>query len=285
MRKTLKKAHWNPNYPERETVKVEMKKSDLALEFFKQSSTIVCNFQNASLKDPACFWIDKDEVYLRADWKCWYTVSTSDSEKLERLLSSKYCYVSCLTDDNINVKYFYAPIYHIERLPEEVFSDSDPSDEDLLCDLWPEAELSEMFKPARTALDNKVLSDLNGTSLEDINEFKDVFCADLQIMYEPISSRGSADLMLFKDNRVLFLDFLKVVDLEKAIKHIKKLNGMYVPLNMLNPFYDSCVGLVVDDDKLPALMEELKYFDQLHVLITSRGKLKKTLYKVFCTNE
>ena len=77
----------------------------------------------------------------------------------------------------------------------------------------------------------------------------------------------------------------KVVDLEKAIEHIKKLNGMYVPLNMLNPFYDSCVGLVVDDDKLPALMEKLKYFDHLHVLITSRGKLKKTLYKVFCTNE
>lgn len=67
------------------------------------------------LERPACFWIDKDQVYLRANWGEWFPVSASDPAHISALISARYCRVISSYESEMLEE--VATIHHVESLP------------------------------------------------------------------------------------------------------------------------------------------------------------------------
>lgn len=68
-----------------------------------------------TLERPACFWVDADHVYLRANWREWFPVSTCNPAHISLLMSVRYCRVMSLCGGEM--KDVLATVHHVESLP------------------------------------------------------------------------------------------------------------------------------------------------------------------------
>lgn len=79
------------------------------------------------LERPACFWIDKDQVYLRANWGEWFPVSASDPAHISALTSARYCRVISSYESEMLEE--VATVHHVESLPRLFKDEPEPASE------------------------------------------------------------------------------------------------------------------------------------------------------------
>ena len=106
------KLPWCPAYefPDR-AVSMEIS----VAQTFLSDRRVVLQLFGGRLERPACFWIDKDQVYLRANWGEWFPVSASDPAHISALTSARYCRVISSYESEMLEE--VATIHHVESLP------------------------------------------------------------------------------------------------------------------------------------------------------------------------
>ena len=106
------KLPWCPAYkfPDRE---VSMEIS--VAQTFLSDRRVGLQLYGGRLERPACFWIDKDQVYLRANWGEWFPVSASDPAHISALTSARYCRVISSYESEMLEE--VATVHHVESLP------------------------------------------------------------------------------------------------------------------------------------------------------------------------
>lgn len=110
---------WRPQYPESKEEKVTLETFEL--QTFMSDRRPGITVLDYPLKNPACFWIDYEHVYLRVNWSTWCTISLSNPEQVAAICNAHYCRISHYADDVISD--CTAPVYRIAELPKELFAD------------------------------------------------------------------------------------------------------------------------------------------------------------------
>lgn len=100
----------------------------------------------------AIFWIDATHIYLRYDWGHWYTVSTDDKENCDCICKRHSAVL--MRCSRTSVKYHTIPVYHIEKLPENLFE-------------------KESYETHDTHLNNKIFDFIDDFSTQDETQDED----------------------------------------------------------------------------------------------------------------
>ena len=114
-------ASWHPDYPDRKDRRVKMDDGDLQTSISDRRPVI--SLTGEEMDSPACFWIDRDHIYLRLDWDRWYPVEPSNPQHAAALCSSYYCRIVLSTGNGF--KEMIAPVFHVAELTSELFKPSD----------------------------------------------------------------------------------------------------------------------------------------------------------------
>ena len=69
--------------------------------------------------DAAIFWTDEMHLYLRYDWGTWYKVSNDDPDNCSNICKRNSATLLLCTTSS--VKHHAVKVYHIDKLPEELF--------------------------------------------------------------------------------------------------------------------------------------------------------------------
>ena len=79
--------------------------------------------------DAAIFWTDEMHIYLRYDWGQWYKISNDDPDNCANICKRSTATLLLCTSSSI--KHHPVKVYHIDRLPEELFGkqESEASDD------------------------------------------------------------------------------------------------------------------------------------------------------------
>ncbi|MBR5623378.1 hypothetical protein IKW72_08955 [bacterium] len=282
---TLNKNHWVPTYPEMKDSPVDLGHDELTLCFYKQLPIIYIQDRCTVVEDPACFWIDKHHIYLRSSWSSWTTVDESESELVETLLKCKYCYVG-INQDDYNYKYAVVPVYHITRLPADLFDKVSygeerserlivRDDQELDEDETFLFEYMDLFGPSEQ---DDALLKAHSFFWKELSQFAYRFRERLEFKFNAKVRNNVADLMITKKGDcVMMLDFLKDDELEDVDAHIVKLRRMRLYFKARNPKVCSQIGLVVSESAQEKLIG--KDLSDLHLIV--RGNLRKKLFDFF----
>ena len=115
---------WFPRYPEPKDEIVRMRSSCDAFSVLRTSRGMEIVVPDAPLENPACFWIDKDHVYLRTSWSTWGPVEFPDPELAAILCKSSYFRIN-QTENGFSESCCIVPVYHVASLPEKLFCGDD----------------------------------------------------------------------------------------------------------------------------------------------------------------
>jgi hypothetical protein len=292
MRATLNNQNWEPAYPASESTRVKLENDWLLTDIYKRLPYVCYSDEDEPLEDPACFWIDSAHVYMRCNWGKWCTVSTFNDDHIKQLLGSSYCYVGYAKDEN-TVKCAVAPVYHITKLPKDVFEKTSyieeyrrlfPKKEDE-CSFDPGIALEELRrsgKPSSNASDLARLYNLYYESA-DLRDFADLFKDDLKFGLNAKVKEDAVDLAVRKDGQVLLLDFLDDAHWDSFPVNFRKLRRMRRHLKKTDPFAQVEIGIVADPRALEDILEE--DYDLADLRLIPRDKLKKNIYSVFYLNK
>lgn len=109
---------WKPDYPGPKDRRVQMEDGDL--QTYISDMRPVISLSGKKADHPACFWIDREHIYLRLDWALWHPVETSNLQFASALCGAYYCRILLATNDG--VKEMVAPVFHVAELPPELFA-------------------------------------------------------------------------------------------------------------------------------------------------------------------
>ena len=70
-------------------------------------------------ENAAIFWTDQQHLYLRYDWDQWYKISNDDKDNCANICKRNTATLMLCTMSSI--KYHAVRVYHIDKLPEELF--------------------------------------------------------------------------------------------------------------------------------------------------------------------
>ena len=267
---TINTQNWEPAYPARKNIRVRMEEIDLQIDIYKQLSCICYTDSEEPLEDPACFWIDSEHVYMRCNWGKWCTVSTGNADYTNMLLNSNYCYVGYGKDEN-NIKYAVAPVYHITKLPKDIFVKTDyieqyrrlfPKKEDE-CFFDPGISLEEVKKEGIPISDASTMVRLYSLYYGNMGliDFADHFKGELKFGLNAKVKDDAIDLMVRKDEQVLLLDFLDDGDWNSFIKHFVKLHRMRRNFENVDPLAKVEIGIVSDSETLEDIQHEMDEYN------------------------
>lgn len=114
---------WEPEFDDWPESKVSMSYCELATcsmsrnEFGVIMQMEICD--DLMPIDAAIFWTDERHLYLRYNWETWYKVSNDDPDNCSHICKRSSATILLCT--NTNIKYHAVKVYHIEKLPEELF--------------------------------------------------------------------------------------------------------------------------------------------------------------------
>lgn len=132
---------WRPQYPPAKDARVVLKDSEL--QTFISDSKPGITIVDYPLEKPACFWIDYEHVYLRANWSTWCTVSLSSPEQVSAICNMHTCQL--FSSLNNNIISLTAPVYRIAELPKELIHDDNSKKKRLYGFLRNEEEYNEYY--------------------------------------------------------------------------------------------------------------------------------------------
>lgn len=124
MSDAVSRRYWRPNYPENPDAVIALE--DLDLDMYVMDGKPVVSVAECEVVDPACFWLDSGNVYLRVNWRQWGLISGIDQAQFEVLKSS--CSCNLMISSNKNVSTISVSVYHISSLPEKLFQRPDAGD-------------------------------------------------------------------------------------------------------------------------------------------------------------
>ena len=117
---------WEPNFQGWEEDKVEL--SDTTVETHSNSKgeygVMVQHPDCAYSGAGAIFWTDPQHLYFRYDWGLWFPISTNDPENCETICKRRTATMLLCT--LTTMKHYPIKVYHIDRLPEELFGNDVP---------------------------------------------------------------------------------------------------------------------------------------------------------------
>ena len=123
---------WEPEFDDWSEYKVSMSSCELATSCMSRGEygvmmPIGIDEENIPI-DAAIFWTDEMHLYLRYNWETWYKVSTDDPDNCSCICKRNSAKLLLYTATSI--KHHAVKVYHIDRLPEELFGKekSDVSD-------------------------------------------------------------------------------------------------------------------------------------------------------------
>ena len=79
-------------------------------------------------EDPAIFWIDAMHLYLRYNWERWCKISNDAPDNCSHICKRSSATLFLCT--NSSIKYHAVKVYHIDRLPEELFGKEESESSD-----------------------------------------------------------------------------------------------------------------------------------------------------------
>lgn len=112
---------WRPCYPVRTNMAVTL--TDCELQTFISDRRPGIAVIDYPLDSPACFWTDDGQLYLRVNWSQWCTVSLANKNHVAALSTAHYCRITHSLNNVISE--VLAPVFHIEKLPCELFPQND----------------------------------------------------------------------------------------------------------------------------------------------------------------
>ena len=114
---------WEPTFDNWTEGKVSLSSSELPTSSMSQNEYGVI-MQMGMDDDPfpvdaAIFWTDEMHLYLRYDWGTWYKVSNDDPDNCSNICKRSTAKLLLCTMSSI--KHHAVRVYHIDKLPEELF--------------------------------------------------------------------------------------------------------------------------------------------------------------------
>jgi len=92
-----------------------------------------------NVKDAAIFWIDPMHIYFRYSWGQWYKVSNDDPDNCASICKRNTATLLLCT--TTSVKHHAVRVYHVDKLPEELFGRQEDEDATKKNDTQSEFEL------------------------------------------------------------------------------------------------------------------------------------------------
>ena len=120
---------WEPKFGDWPEDKVTMSACELATSSMSRNEFGVImqmGMEDDSFpEDAAIFWTDEMHLYLRYNWESWYKVSNDDPDNCSNICKRNAATLLLCTTTSI--KHHPVKVYHIDKLPEELFGR--PSDD------------------------------------------------------------------------------------------------------------------------------------------------------------
>lgn len=123
---------WEPEFEDWSEDKVAMMSCELSTNSMSRGEygvimQIGTDEENFPI-DAAIFWTDEMHLYLRYNWESWYKVSNDDPDNCSNICKRNSATLLLCTPTSI--KHHAVKVYHIDRLPEELFGkdEGDASD-------------------------------------------------------------------------------------------------------------------------------------------------------------
>ena len=123
---------WEPEFEDWSEDKVSMSSCELSTSCMSRGEygvmmQIGAGDENLPI-EAAIFWTDEMHLYLRYNWESWYKVSNDDPDNCSNICKRNAAKLLLCTPTSI--KHHAVKVYHIDRLPEELFGkeESDASD-------------------------------------------------------------------------------------------------------------------------------------------------------------
>ena len=115
---------WEPEFEDWSEEKVSMSACELSTNSMSRGEYGVImpvgeGDSSSYAGNAAIFWTDEMHLYLRYDWDQWYRVSNDDPDNCSSICKrSSATLLMCTTT---SIKHHAVKVYHIDRLPEELF--------------------------------------------------------------------------------------------------------------------------------------------------------------------
>ena len=114
---------WEPEFEDWSEDKVSMSNCELATNSMSRGEygvmmQIGTDEENFPI-DAAIFWTDEMHLYLRYNWESWFKVSNDDPDNCSSICKRNSAKLLLCTPTSI--KHHAVKVYHIDRLPEELF--------------------------------------------------------------------------------------------------------------------------------------------------------------------
>lgn len=122
---------WEPEFDNWEEDKVTLSSCELSTNSMSRGEYGVMmpvgdGEDSSYAGNAAIFWTDETHLYLRYDWDQWYKISTDDPVNCANIC--KRGAATLLLCTNTSIKSHAVKVYHLGRLPEELFG-KEESDE------------------------------------------------------------------------------------------------------------------------------------------------------------
>ena len=123
---------WEPKFDDWSEDKVSMSFCELSTHSTSQNEYGVImqvgEGEEPYAGDAAIFWTDVMHIYLRYDWGTWYKVSNDDPDNCANICKRNSAKLLLCTPTSI--KHHAVKVYHIDRLPEELFGKEESESSD-----------------------------------------------------------------------------------------------------------------------------------------------------------
>ena len=118
---------WEPEFEDWSEDKVSMSSCELSTSCMSRGEygvmmQIGAGDENLPI-DAAIFWTDEMHLYLRYNWESWFKVSNDDPDNCSSICKRNSAKLLLCTPTSI--KHHAVKVYHIDRLPEELFGKED----------------------------------------------------------------------------------------------------------------------------------------------------------------
>ena len=117
---------WTPTFPDFNEEKISLEDDSLMLTRNNREICVIVQTDDADdyEGDGAVFWIDREHIYLRYNWRTWYSLSKENPD-ISRDITRRHS-MTLNIYIGTDCKASPLPVFHIEKLPASLFEEKSP---------------------------------------------------------------------------------------------------------------------------------------------------------------
>ena len=117
---------WTPTFPDFNEEKISLEDDSLMLTRNNREICVIVQTDDADdyEGDGAVFWIDREHIYLRYNWRTWYSLSKENPD-ISRDITRRHS-MTLNIYIGTDCKASPLPVFHIEELPASLFEEKSP---------------------------------------------------------------------------------------------------------------------------------------------------------------